>query len=113
MLDRGGRADRELLSNAGQLRRADCFYSSAPVHHKSRSQSRDEHLTALKTAVIWVFLFFLLCKSPLNLKMGYGSSYQAYVPKNVKKDNVATVVVHEQKAVFYKSYMEKWLFRLL
>lgn len=32
------------------------------------------------------------------------------LPKVLK---VATVTVHERKAIFYKSYMEKWLFRLL
>jgi len=45
--------------------------------------------------------------------MGYGCNYQAYVSTSVKKDNVATVTVHEWEAVLYKSYMEKWLFKLL
>lgn len=45
--------------------------------------------------------------------MVYGCNYQAYVTKSVKKGNVAAGMVHEWKTIFYKSYMEKWLFRLL
>lgn len=77
-----------------------------------KMQSRDEHLMALTTAFI-CFLFSLLGKSSVSLKMGCGCSYQAYVAKSVKQGNVDAVKVQEWKSRFYRSFMENWLFRLL